>query len=784
MLKHYLKISLRGLYKDKAFAIINIIGLAIAITCSFLLIFWIKFETSFEDVYPNRDRIYKLIIEEERKDGVYYSDRMRDSSLKLKETYPQIESATFVVNYYTTLTEEGRTGDGILANVASTNYDFLRMFALEYVEGSPQAVFKNKGSLILTEKAAKTFFGEKSPIGKKLLYYRDLLTVEAVVKLPDNTNLQFDVLMPSERAMDSGMQFIMLRENEGMTANLQKQLSGFLSTEQDVQKRKVTVQKLSDMHLHSSTDIKGKDSYGVKFKYGNYIQIIYFSVAVLLMLLMAIINYVNTSIARAMSRMKEVGVRKVTGAKRRDLIERFLFESLIITSIGVILSFTFTKYIFPYFSEIMGNKIELLFDWQTISIAVILCIVISALSGGYAAFFLSSFKPTIILKGGTKTDSKERLRKGLLGVQFFLSIGILICTVFIYKQINAIFNESSGMNRENIIVLDTGLWYDSENFIKIIKQENPNIIDATMANCPPYNAPWSYTGQTWEGNDKDMSNVSFTQVFCDSHYANTFGLELVQGEFIKPNLPWFGQPDPENESQNIVINEAFARLMEVDNPIGVTVGAGKIIGVVKDFNFKPLKEKIAPFIMSFNPETQLYMYIKTTGKDKQATMNYILEKYKEMKPDWTNRPITYHTVEDDYNKMYEDEMRTARVLSIFSIISLFLSLMGVFSMVSFMIEKRSKEIAIRKINGAKISDIILLFWKDIVKIAVIASIMVIPICYLLMHSWLEGYTYRTALSWWVFISIPLFLIVLVCLIIGVQIIYTAGQRPVESLKSE
>lgn len=788
MLKHYLKITLRGLYKDKAFSIINILGLAVAIACSFLLIFWIKFETSFENIYPNKDRIYKLIIEEERNDGIHYNGTMRDQSQKLKETYPQVEAATIFVNLSASLTTEGSSEDGILVNLALSNYDYLRMFALEYIEGSPQSVFKNKSSIILTEEAAQLFFGKDSPIGKKLQWYRSVYTVEAVVKLPKNTNLQFDVLIPSDRPSDSGMQFIMLRENERMTLDLQKQLSEFLFTRQET-KNKIAVQKLRDMHLHTPAEIKEKDSHGVKFKYGNSTQIIYFSVAVLLILLMAIINYINTSIARALSRMKEVGVRKVTGAKKRELIERFLFESFIITAIGIILSFAFTKYIFPEFSEMMGNKVDLVFDWQTIAIAFVLCIIISALSGGYAAFYLSSFKPATILKGGAKTSSKENLRKGLLGVQFFLSIGILICTVFIYKQINAIFNESSGMNRENIIVLDTSLWYDAENFIKVIKQENPNVIDATMANCPPYNVPWSRTGVTWEGNKIDISDVSFSSVFCDSHYANTFGLQLIQGEFIKPNLPWFGQPDPERESQNIVVNESFVKLMGVDNPLGISVeyfpGAmGKIIGVVKDFNFKPLKEKISPFIMCYNPENQMYMYIKTTGKDKQATLDYILKKYKEMKPGYANRPIAYHTVEDDYNKMYEDEIRSARVLSIFSLISLFLSLMGVVSMVSFMIEKRSKEIAIRKINGAKTPDIILLFWKDIVKIAAVGSVIAIPICYLLMHSWLEGYAYRTDLSWWIFLSIPLLLMVLTCLIVGLQIIYTARQRPVESLRSE
>lgn len=544
------------------------------------------------------------------------------------------------------------------------------------------------------------------------------------------------------------------------------------------------VQALSDVHLNSPQ--VQAEKWGYKEKYGSYTQLLYFSGAVLLILLMAIINYVNTSIARAMTRMKEVGVRKVTGAKKRQLIERFLFDSLVITSIGVFISFAISKYVFPIFSEIMGNKVELIFDWQTIAIAIIVGIFIATLSGAYAAFYLSSFKPAIILRGGMQGGSKDRFRSILLGVQFFLSVSILICTVFIYKQINEIFSESSGMNRENIIVLDTNLWYDSENFIKIIKQENPNIIDATMSNCPPYNAPWSYTGVSWEGMMSQPGDLSFTQIFCDSHYANTFGLELIQGEFIPPGLTWW--QDSEAKSFNIVINETFAKQMGVDNPIGMSVkyayATGKVIGVVKDFNYKPLKEKSAPLFMTFNPEAQIAMYIKTTGKDKQATLDYILTKYKEMKPNWAARPVMYHTVEDEYSKMYEIELRSAKMLSVFSIISLFLSLMGVISMVSFMIEKRTKEIAIRKINGAKTSDIVILFWKYLAKIAIVGSVLAIPISYILIHNWLEGYVYRTTLSWWIFLAIPLLLIIIICLIIAIQITYTTKQRPAESLRNE
>lgn len=785
MLIHYIKITLRVLYKDKAFSIINILGLSIAIACCFLLIFWIKFETSFEDIYPNKDRIYKLIVEEKRKDGLYYKIWTSDIATELRNNFPQIEAATCRYVENTSMNTIDTEGDGVMVDVASANHDYLKIFGFEYLKGSPKTGTQ-KRYCIITKEAARKFFGSESPLNK-VIHRGQFYTVKvgAVVDLPSNTQLKFDVLDLNPSFSQSGEHYIMLKAGEKMTPQLKEQLSAFLSTKTDTKDRLV-VQALSDVHLHSPMDIMKAERHGLQDRYGNYTQLIYFSVAVLLILLMAIINYVNTSIARAMTRMKEVGVRKVTGAKKRQLMERFLFESFIITIISLLISFVFTRHIFPIFSEMMGNKEELVFDWLTIAIAMTVCIVIAALSGGYAAFYLSSFKPAFILQGGAKSGSKDRLRSGLLGVQFFLSVGVLICTVFIYKQINAIFNESSGMDRNNIIILDTNLWYDAENFIKIIKQENPNIIDASMANCPPYNAPWSYTGVTWEGMKTEPEDLSFTQIFCDHNYASTFGLEILQGEFIPPGLPWWQWS--EAKSFNIVVNESFAKLMGTDNPLGVSVkyayATGKIIGVVKDFNFKPLKEKSVPLFMTFNPESQTYLYIKTSGKDKQATLDYILKKYKEMKPEWMKRPVVYHTVEDEFNKMYDDEIRSANMLSVFSVISLFLSLMGVVSMVSFMIEKRTKEIAIRKINGAKTPDIILLFWKDIVRIATVASILAIPLTYIIIHSWLEGYIYRTTLSWWIFLAIPILLIALICLIIAIQVIYTAGQKPVESLRSE
>jgi putative ABC transport system permease protein len=779
MVKHYLKISVRNIVKDRGYSAVNIIGLSIAVACCFLLIFWVKFELSYENCYPNAGRIYRLMIEEAREDGVHYNSWIRPSITdKLKETFPQIEAATAEHPEALPFVEVGKEDrDGIMATLVSAQEDYLRMFTLEYVEGSPQSVMQNKGC-IMTEETARKFFGNRLTIGKKVVFGSGHeYTIEAVVKMPVNTGIRFDILDPNGRLY--GNHYIMLKKGQRVTPEFERQLADFLSSQNDT-KNKLRLQPIRDMHLHAPASIDPNVA-------GRLNQIYLFSFAALLILIVAVINYVNTSIARALNRMKEVGVRKVAGAERKQLMARFLFESFILSFVAVLMALVLTQTFFAGFSELMGNRIAFGLDGMTVVIALTVCLTVTLLSGGYAAFYLSSLNPVFILQGASKTGSKEMLRKVLMGVQFFFSVAILICTLVIYRQINAIFNADTGVDRKNIIVLESSLWYQAEDFIQIIKKENAEILDATIASSPPYYTLWGYSGVSWEGSSDAVKEVEFTQIFCDHHYANTFGLQVISGEFIPPGLKWWQSSD--EKSFNIVINESFQRLMGEGNPLGITVTygwgmKGKIIGVVKDFNFKPLRTSITPLIISFNPESCTDVFIKTTGNNKQSTLDYILAKYKEMKPGYAKRPIMYHTVDDDYNKMYETELRTAKMLSFFSFISFFLSLMGVISMISLMIEKRTKEIAIRKINGASTMDIIRLFTRDIVAIAFAASVVAIPICFAVMYGWLQNYVYRTPLDGWMFVVIPLFVILVTASIITVQVRLTARKNPVESLRTE
>lgn len=783
MFQHYLKIAWRNILKDKTYSAINITGLALAVACCFLLIFWIKFELSYEKCYPDADKIYKVLQEETRTEGIVYSADIRPGiATNLKETFPQIKYAALVRSQTLPFTVLGREGDGIMATYVTTEEDFLRIFAYDYIEGSPETVIKERGA-IMSEEAARKFFGNKSAIGETVDFGNSgiaTFTISAVVKVPKNTHITFDILNPlSKNPVFGGIHYIRLADGYEITPEFETQVAKFLGTTRDT-KNLLKLQPIHDIHLHSPKEVDDGS-------FGNLAQIYLFSGAALLILLIAVINYVNTSIARAMSRVREVGVRKVFGANRKKLIERFLFESFILSFIAVFISLVLMELLFPSFSQIMGNRLPLVFDVSIFIIAIVMCAVVTLLSGGYAAFYLSSFNPVMIMKGGTKTGSKEGLRKILIGVQFFLSISVLICTVFIYKQIHAVFNAETGVDRNNILVLETSLWYNAEDFIQVIKKENPNIIDASIALSAPYNSSYNYSGVSWTGGKESSKEMEFTQIFCDHHYANTFGLEVIQGEFIPAGLSWWQYAD--EKSFHIVINEAFKKVIGEENPIGITVRyawgmEGKIIGVVKDFNFKPLKEPITPLIISFNPESSNNVYIKTTGRDKKATLDYIIAKYKEMKPDFKKHPVIYHTVEDEYNEMYETELRTAGMLSVFSVISFFLTLMGIISMLSFMIEKRSKEIAIRHINGAKTKDIILLFAGDIFKIAAITAVIAIPLCYILLRNWLQGYVYRTTLSWWIFLLIPLLIMAITLLVISLQVYFTARKNPVESLKNE
>ena len=355
----------------------------------------------------------------------------------------------------------------------------------------------------------------------------------------------------------------------------------------------------------------------------------------------------------------------------------------------------------------------------------------------------------------------------------------------------------TGVDHKNIIILDTGSPNGIEDFVHVLKHENPNIIGATCSSGAPYNIGYHYSGVSWTGSTEAVKDFEFGQVFCDSHYANIFGLQVIDGEFLQSRsfVGWDYRTD--SGTMDIVINEAFHKIMGVDNPIGITVNygdgepmsvgwSGKITGVVKDFNFKPLKEPITPLIFCYFRTSDLKLYIKTTDKNQKETLDYIREKYLEMSypAQRMNRPFVLQTVEDEFNAMYKTELQTMKIVMVFSILALCLCMMGIFSMVSFMVEKRKKEIAIRRINGAETKDIIALFITNFIKIIGVACVIAIPLSFIILLRWIQTYAFRTSLSWWIFVIVPVVVSLITAVLIAVQVFFTTLQNPVEVIKME
>ena len=347
MFKHYLLVTFRSILKDKGYSIVNIVGLSIAIACCLLLIFWIRFELSFEKNYSNADRIFKVIEIEQRVDGIFYEDYIRDNiGTTLKERFPQIEALTFMSHELLPFVVDGTDGDGIMADYTTANPDYIKMFSYIYLEGSPQGVAQSKEAIISEEMAIRFFGSPRDAIRKTISFGNTLrITIGAVVRIPKNTQIHFDILDLYRSQRVRGLLYVMLKKGVQLTPDFEQQIKGVLSTQRETENT-LMLQPLLDVHLHSPKEITKSEAQG---KFGDLKQIYLFSLAALLILVIAVINYVNTSIARALSRMKEVGVRKITGSNRWQLVIRFLFESFVIALIGMILSLALVKYAFPAF---------------------------------------------------------------------------------------------------------------------------------------------------------------------------------------------------------------------------------------------------------------------------------------------------------------------------------------------------------------------------------------------------------------------------------------------------
>jgi len=781
MLKHYINLALRNFAKDKGYSIINLAGLALAVACSFLFVLWVQYENNYESTHIHRKDIYRVLtVEDVGSELVKRATTPAPLGQELVMEFPMIANATFFNKpYYPSVIVYNE--QPYSAIWCETNRHFFEVFTYEFLHGSPETAFEGERPIVISEHFAKKIFGTGNNIIGQPLYNQwrhPPYQITAVVRIPKNTHIQFDVLVDAEKISVHGgasrswkgreyyTTFIQLLPNAAFDDATRAMMANYLTKHLPDDKRKLVFQPITDIHLRPEVvDINLSGEFGEP----RYIYI--FLIMAIFVLAIAVINYVNLSIARGANRSREAGVRKVYGAFRRELILQFLSESMLWSLAAMALAFALAEIIIPWFSGVVGAHLVIEYSLRTFLTALGLSLIVGTLAGSYSAFYLTSFNPTLILKGGSATGSKSALRKTLLAVQLAISVFIMLCTGVVYRQLHYIQTKDIGLDRYNVIGVHTGLWYAIGDFKREVLQ-NAHVEAVSIASFSPIDMNWGAT-MNWDGKSAETDEAC-NIVWADWDYAKVFRLQMVQGSFLPENLT-FG------ERSNIVLNEAAAKIVGIQDIIGTRVNNGKVVGVVKDFNFRTFHEKITPLIIEYNPETSEKVFIRISPHNQKETLDYIKGVFQKFKSDSS---FEYFFMEDEYLNLYRKEFRLGRIFLYFSLLSIFISCMGVFTLVAFMVKRRSKEIAIRKINGAGAIDVMLLFAHEFITLAAIAFVGASPLALFAMNRWLQTYQYRIGISLWIFVAVFALISLLTILSLMVQVYRAARKNPVESLKYE
>jgi putative ABC transport system permease protein len=789
MIKNYIKIAWRNLWKNKFFSTINILGLALGMACSVLILLWVQNELSIDSFHANNSRLY-AIIERQYYDGKITGQYSVPGLLadQMKKVIPEVEYAT-ELDYNEDNTFQ--VGDKILKlNGGFAEAGLFKMFSYHLLEGKVETALNAPSSIAISRKMAENFFGStKAAIGKTIRYQnKQSFNITAVFEnLPENASIKFEYLInwyqfikENDWAKDwdsnSPQAYVMLRAGANPVL-VDKKITRFLDAYDKFQSKafreELGLQKYSEVYLHS--DLTNGKPDGGRIEYVNI-----FIIVAVFILLIACINFMNLTTARSVKRAREIGVRKVVGAVRGVLIRQFIGEAILLTFIAAAIAIILVVLLLPVFNLITQKQIAYPFGhlnfWWGI---IILSFITGLFSGSYPALFLSAFNPLKVLKG-TATLSTGALwfRKGLVVFQFVLSAVLIIGTIVVSKQLNYIQTKNLGYDRENLIYvpLDGDLTAKYEVFKdEALKTQGIKLV--TRITSTPTNFGGSTVGVKWDGKDPNV-NVMFTQVGVGYDFVPTMKLKMRSGRDFSRDFV--------TDTNNYIINEAALKKIGYANPIGKPLTLwgkqGKIIGVVKDFHFHSLHDPIYPLIIRLR-ENESYgnILIRTgPGQTKQALAT-IQSLCRELNPNFT---FTYTFSDDAYLKLYKDEQIVSKLSGAFAFLAIFISCLGLLGLAIFTAEQRVKEIGIRKVLGASLGSLFALLSKEFLVLVTIALCIASPVAWLAMDKWLEGYTYRTPIEWWVFALSAAIAIFIAMATVSFQSFKAAMANPVNNLRSE
>ena len=801
MLKNYLKIAFRHFKRAKLYSFINTLGLAIGLACCLLTFLYVQYELSYDKYHANADNIYRVIRDEPEnvvRDGTTMENTCPAAlSEALENNIPEVASSARIRMDRVSMELGGNFFPEDKFFYADP--EFLELFTFPLLSGNPKTALKEPFSLVISQDMAEKYFGGENPVGKTIKYLYEFmgsnkeynLTVTGVLKnVPKNSHFTFDFLASNETLFaihdermfgwGDGISFktYVLLNSHSDSNDLEGKFTEILqkNSPPPYENNILYLQPLSSIHLGGNiqNEIETNTTMGSIYMLG---------VIAFFIMIIACFNYMNLSTARSINRAREVGVRKVVGAERKNLIQQFLGESFLYSMTALVIAIVAVALFLPKFNSLIDRDIHLeSLNLITLSIGVlILTAVVSILSGSYPALFLSSFNPIKVLKGGHKSGSKRvlSLRNLLVILQFAVSITLIICTFLVHKQLHFIKEKRLGFAKEQVVCLQSSealtKQYDA---FKTELAKNPNILTTTLASGTPA-ATGSVGGVDWEG-EKPDDNILWYNFCVDYDFLETLELEMLEGRFFSQEYS--------TDITNYVLNEAAVKTLGWKEPIGKMFSVwrreGKVIGVVKDFHFSSLHKKILPLILRIEPEHRfLYdvVMIRLNSDDISGTISDIEKTYKQFDPRF---PFVYSFLDEQIDRFYAQEHKLFQIFNYFSFLAVFIACLGVFGMLSYTIENRTKEIGIRKVLGANVAGIVKLISKDFIKCVLLANIIAWPVAYWAMSNWLQSFAYRVDLEMTIFVLSAVITLGIAAMTVGYQAIKAAAANPVDSLRYE
>lgn len=782
MLASYFKIVLRQLRSIYSF--INLIGLVAGLSVFVLIYLWVMHELSYDRFHPTYENTYRITKKQFNEKGEVYPVALTPGPLGpyVESTLPEVEQTCRLVQVELLLRHEEKAyyHTGLAADRS-----LFDLFHFPVLQGEVNSFNEGVDKIILTKKLATSYFGDRDPMGKMFtLVGHDLMVTGVIEDVPTNTHIQFDYVIPFEFLKTTSLQnidtwewnsyhtYLSVKDTK-QVSEIEGKITEALIAHDPETKTQIALQPLADIHLksgHLNNDMRNR---------GNFQYVLIFSAVGIFILIIASINYANLATARSLKRAKEAGVRKAIGASKMQLVFHFFSESLLYTIAAFAISLVIAWIVLPFFNELAGKTLTFNILSPGVALPLVGSVLFCALMGGaYPALLLSSLNPALVLKGQSKSGrSTLYLRRALVVIQFILSISFLTGTLIVYQQLNFIQSRNLGFSKENILIFSSN---------RKLRQQYPEFKNELFAikgvmGVTATNSKLSYSDQNigsvaWEGKDPNHE-ILFHQLMTDHDFITTYSISLADGRDFSEEI--------KSDSNAVLVNEAALSQMNLADPLNKQINIGNwrgtIIGVVKDFNFKPAHKQIEPMIIYIDPSNFYEISVKLSPGNLVEQVRAVESVYKKFNPD---RPFEYSFLNDELDKLYRDEQRIGKIFKYFSILSLFISCLGLLGMVMFVTEQRAKEVALRKIMGASELHLIWLLSGEFVLLIIIAFVITTPAMYYGSSLWLNSFAYRINPGVLLFLAAGLISLLIAWLTVGYKAYQVSRSNPIESLRNE